>query len=731
LFTPEVIDRPIFAGLKGSTDRMLMEVIVKMLHKRLRQVFTAGLAALMLLSTLTAVTSPMLMAAPVAQTLEAEEVAGVLTGGQFAKIWLGLTPTTRGQNMTITTEWDRNFPESSGLGFYVLDQDGLTSVLNGSSSVHDANLSAGSKISPSAPDNQLGAVIQATGGEYTIVLFNDSSTDASFVLRVQNGTVSDDAGQVRDLRAAPTTAEGDDASADASQTTTGTVTTTTTTVATATPAPAVTATPATTATEATTTTGATTATATGATTVTATAPAQTGVTATGGVVRSQDLRGELLTQNSQHYFDLEPSVPDGRVTLLLSFDPRDSGELARRLNFWVLDANGFNRFRDASANVVLSEIAIAAGSSATGLEDNQRQAIFTASGLGPYTVIVYNNSSVPGFYSLHVDGGVLVDDSNQSLTAQQSISGTVTTTGTTTITNATTTAGGTTPAAATTPAASGGRQGEPGSVYVIQAGDTLSLIARDIYGEIGLWDEICAYNNLADCNTVEVGQEIRLPTQAEIGAGIAAAATPTATPAGVTGAAAAAAAASTATEEPDSSTAVTTTTGVTTTGTTTDTGASSTSAAPGVNLVEALEAQGSFSTLVQALEAAGLTTALEGSSDFTIFAPTDAAFASLPAGALDQLLANPTGQLTQILLFHVLPGKVTTADIDNGMQAVTQQGKAVNFEVAGGSVKVNGATVSGPEIDASNGVIHAIDTVILPPPDEAAPAATATPEEES
>jgi uncharacterized surface protein with fasciclin (FAS1) repeats len=261
------------------------------------------------------------------------------------------------------------------------------------------------------------------------------------------------------------------------------------------------------------------------------------------------------------------------------------------------------------------------------------------------------------------------------------------------------------------------------------------LIARDIYGEIGLWDEICAYNNIADCNSVEVGQEIRLPTQAEISAGIAAAATPaaTATPAGVTGAAAAAAAAATATEEPDSSSAVTTTTGVTSTETTTDTEASSTTTASGVNLVEALEAQGSFGTLVQALEAAGLTTALEGSSDFTIFAPTDAAFASLPAGALDQLLANPTGQLTQILLFHVLPGRVATADIDNGMQAVTQQGKSVNFEVAGGSVKVNGATVAGPEIEASNGVIHAIDTVILPPPDEAAPAApaaTTTPEEE-
>jgi len=84
---------------------------------------------------------------------------------------------------------------------------------------------------------------------------------------------------------------------------------------------------------------------------------------------------------------------------------------------------------------------------------------------------------------------------------------------------------------------------------------------------------------------------------------------------------------------------------------------------------------------------------------------------------LDQLLANPTGQLTQILLFHVLPGAVTSTDIDNGMQAVTQQGKPVGFEVADdGSIKINGANVALPDIDASNGVIHPIDTVILPPP---------------
>jgi uncharacterized surface protein with fasciclin (FAS1) repeats len=705
-----------------QTDRMLMEVIVKMLYKRLRQVIMSGIAALMLLSPLTAVVTPTLMAAPVAQILQADAVAGVLTGGQFAKTWLKITPNGNG-NVVVLTEWDRNFPEANAVGFFILDQNGLARVLSGSQKLAEANLSAGSRPSPSSPDNQLGAVLQATGGEYTIVLFNDSSTDASFTLKVTNATLTDDSNQVRDLNAAPTAAEGEgDATPEAGATAAETPVPAANTEATATVTTTATAAPAVTAV----------ATATTATTTTAVATptVQSNVSVTGNVVRAEELRGELATQNAQHYFDLVPSERDGQVTLTLSFDPQDSSELARRLNFWVLDPAGFTRYTDADSNVVLSEIALAAGSSAPGLLPNQRQAKFTASGMGPYVVIVYNNSTVPGTYTIHATGATLIDDSNQSLTAQQSISGSGTVTSTTDTTAGTPAASGNAAApAATTAPASGGRQGEPGGTYVIQAGDTLSLIARDIYGEIGLWEEICAYNKLADCNTVEVGQEIKLPTREEIGAGIAPAAT--ATPAGAAAAAAAASATTTATVKatatvtPDASDTLTDTGEITDTATTTATGTTTTTTGAktgattgeSVNLIAALEAEGGFSTLVQALQAAGLTAALEGAGPFTIFAPTDAAFAALPTGALDQLLANPKGQLTQILLFHVLPGSVMAADIENGMQAVTQQGKAVGFEVSGNSIKVNGANVTKSDIVASNGVIHAIDTVILPPPD--------------
>lgn len=256
----------------GLIDRILMEVMVKMVHKRLRQVMTAGIAAVMLLSTLTAVASPLLMAAPVIQSLQADAVTGVLTGGQFSKHWLKITPNGNG-NVIVTTDWDRNFPSENGLGFYILDQDGLASVLNESRRLAEANLSAGSRPSPSSPDSQLGAVLQATGGEFTIVLFNDSASDANYTLKVTNALITDDSEQVRDLNAAPTAAseEGDATSeADASAVTTATETISGTTAVTV----AATATPA--------------VTADAATTTTTTTTVESNVQTTGGTVRARD-----------------------------------------------------------------------------------------------------------------------------------------------------------------------------------------------------------------------------------------------------------------------------------------------------------------------------------------------------------------------------------------------------------------------------------------------------------
>jgi uncharacterized surface protein with fasciclin (FAS1) repeats len=124
---------------------------------------------------------------------------------------------------------------------------------------------------------------------------------------------------------------------------------------------------------------------------------------------------------------------------------------------------------------------------------------------------------------------------------------------------------------------------------------------------------------------------------------------------------------------------------------------------------------GTFSTLVAAVQAAGLAETLKGEGPFTVFAPTDDAFAKLPAGTVEDLLKPENkDKLTAILTYHVVPGKVMSGDLTNDMKAATVQGGEVTIMTEGG-VKVNDATVTQADIEASNGVIHVIDTVIMPP----------------
>jgi uncharacterized surface protein with fasciclin (FAS1) repeats len=133
------------------------------------------------------------------------------------------------------------------------------------------------------------------------------------------------------------------------------------------------------------------------------------------------------------------------------------------------------------------------------------------------------------------------------------------------------------------------------------------------------------------------------------------------------------------------------------------------------DIVDTAVGAGTFTTLAAALEAAGLVETLKGEGPFTVFAPTDAAFAALPAGTVEDLLKPENkDKLTAILTYHVVPGKVMSTDLTEGMKAATVQGGEVTITLEGGP-KVNGAVISGPDVAASNGVIHVIDSVILPP----------------
>jgi uncharacterized surface protein with fasciclin (FAS1) repeats len=132
------------------------------------------------------------------------------------------------------------------------------------------------------------------------------------------------------------------------------------------------------------------------------------------------------------------------------------------------------------------------------------------------------------------------------------------------------------------------------------------------------------------------------------------------------------------------------------------------------DIVDTAVGAGTFTTLVAAVEAAGLVETLKGEGPFTVFAPTDAAFAALPAGTVEDLLKPENkDKLTAILTYHVVPGKVMSTDLTEGMKAATVQGGEVTITLDGGA-KVNGATVSTADIEATNGVIHVIDQVIMP-----------------
>lgn len=134
------------------------------------------------------------------------------------------------------------------------------------------------------------------------------------------------------------------------------------------------------------------------------------------------------------------------------------------------------------------------------------------------------------------------------------------------------------------------------------------------------------------------------------------------------------------------------------------------------DIVDTAVANGSFKTLAAALKAAGLVETLKGAGPFTVFAPTDAAFAKLPAGTIETLLKPENkDRLRRVLTYHVVPGRVAAADVTKMNSAKAVSGDNLTIAVKNGKVMINSANVVTPDVGASNGIIHVIDTVILPP----------------
>jgi uncharacterized surface protein with fasciclin (FAS1) repeats len=137
---------------------------------------------------------------------------------------------------------------------------------------------------------------------------------------------------------------------------------------------------------------------------------------------------------------------------------------------------------------------------------------------------------------------------------------------------------------------------------------------------------------------------------------------------------------------------------------------------PKMNIVQTAKAAGSFTTLLAAVKAADLQGTLSGQGPYTVFAPTDEAFAKLPAGTVDALLKDPA-KLKAILLYHVVAGEVTAAQVVGLTEAQTVEGSSIAIDATDGVVLNGSSKVTKTDIFARNGVIHVIDTVLLPPTD--------------
>jgi uncharacterized surface protein with fasciclin (FAS1) repeats len=134
------------------------------------------------------------------------------------------------------------------------------------------------------------------------------------------------------------------------------------------------------------------------------------------------------------------------------------------------------------------------------------------------------------------------------------------------------------------------------------------------------------------------------------------------------------------------------------------------------DIVDTAVEAGSFTTLVSLVQAAGLEETLRGEGPYTVFAPTDDAFAAVPQETLDALAADPEGALTDVLTYHVVAGKVMSTDLSDGMMAETVNGESLEITINDdGSVMVNDANVVTADIETANGVIHVIDAVLIPP----------------
>ncbi|MBI3960545.1 MAG: fasciclin domain-containing protein [Chloroflexi bacterium] len=618
-----------------------------------------ALSLLVLLALLVGAVVP--SASAQATAVAASSVRGTLIEAG-SKHYLGLKVLDPTKSVKVVMDYRQDESRlDGGSGFYLFDEQTFQQFIGGN---NQANLAAGALDNRSGLKQKI-AIISNPVGTFSVVTYNDSGIELDYTLTAENALIVDDSGeQVKSAAAAASEVAVAETAAEEAAVV---VTVAASTAVSETVAAAPIATP---------------------------APRKV---ATPVITRAESLQGDLEEQFAKHYFDLAVSDINNRVEIALTYDPQDQQELDNGFNVYAYSSDQFQELIRSGQTPSVAENT--AAGTLTRVDGMKTLKATVNSPFKMYTLIVGNDSRVAVSYTLTIKNGLLVDASGQSNTAKalmaasgdvQEVVATISATTTTTTTT----------------------KADPivaaGEIYVVKSGDTIATIARAAYGDLNLWDELCAFNSLENCDRIEVGQKITVPAKSELGTGSVTApvaATTTAT----TTAPVAATTATTSTETTtapvvDTTTVITTTTTAPVTATTTTTP---------TTIIDVAASARQFEILLLALSLANLTDSLKGAGPFTLFAPADAAFASLPEKTLDSLLAD-TAQLARVLQFHVVPQKLTTADITDGMTVSTLMGETLTFAVSGSAITVNGAAVNATELPASNGSVFIIDAVLLP-----------------
>ncbi len=607
---------------------------------------------------LAAVLALLLVAGPYALTVQGSVNSPTVSGQlneQFAKHYLGLQVIDPSQPVTIKMDYQPQHSHTvdEGSGFYVFKQSGFDRYVN-AEPPEETVFVTGSTESMEGAKRKVAQIGSTDASEIvTIVVYNDTQMDLSYTLTGENVTFVDESGEQVVSGSTPAVP------------------------ATATPAPA------------------------------DPQPAPDPAPAvTTNAVRSAWVQGDLNEQFAKHYLGLEVIDTGLPVTIKMEYDPQDNRQIDESSGFYVFKQSGFDRYVNAAPP---SESAFATGSLDAMDGMKRKVAEIGVNDVGEVvTLVTYNDTTMPFSYTLTGENVLFLDDSGEQVEGDRVVVQQ--------------------PPAGTTASSAPAGEGIPlGGSYTVQAGDTLGTISSQAYGSTVYWSSICTANSLSNCDIIEVGDVLTIPTLAEAEAyRTEGAPTPVATAAETPLATEEAAPTTAPTEAPAEAPTATPDAMTEPTATAMPEPTPAATAMPEPtseagqmedDLIDVAEDYEQMDILLLALDLAGLTTTIADGGPFTIFAPTNAAFASLPEARLDMLMAD-SDLLSETLKYHVVSGKLSASDLASQSSLTTLHGGTIDIGTSDdGSLTVEGITIVTPDLEASNGVIHFIHQ-LLPDPDD-------------